>query len=303
MSANPRPLPPPLARGARVGVMALSGPPDPAALAAGLDWLRAAGFEVVPAPNLAVRSGYLAGSDRERIDGLERLLDVGVDALLAARGGYGATRLLPELPWERLAAWGGWVVGFSDLTALHAGLATRFPVATLHGPVGTTLASDAEGGDRLLAWLRGEAPASLFALAPEQVVRGGRARGVSAGGNLSMLVALLGTPYEPVFDGAVVFLEDVGEPLYRLDRLLTQLRLSSRLARAQAVVAGRFARCGRDEPAARERLQAMLAESVPGGAVLVEGLPFGHDGTNRPFPLGVEVEVDTAQGQITWDGA
>jgi muramoyltetrapeptide carboxypeptidase len=303
MSAVVRPLPAPLEPGARVGVMAPAGPCDPAAVRLGLEFLRAHGFEAVPAPNLASRTAYVAGSDEERLAGILALLDGGVEALVAARGGYGVMRLLSGMPWQRLAAWKGWVVGFSDMTALHAGLATRFPRATLHGPMVTSLGRDRAGGELLVSWLSGRAPRRLFEVSPARVARPGVARGVSVGGTLSVLAALVGTPFEPDYRGAILFLEDVNEPLYRLDRLLTQLRLSSRLAEVKAVVSGRLARCGRGEPGWRERWRRLLLEAVPPDAVVVEGLPFGHGGGNVPFPLGVEVEVNTVRGEISWGGA
>ena len=302
MAPRGKPLPDALSAGARVGVMAPAGPSDPRVVQAGLDFLREQGFEVVLAPNLDRRDSYLAGSDEQRLAGVTALLDAGVDALLAARGGYGMTRLLDRLPWGRLAEWQGWVVGFSDITALHAGLATRFPRATLHGPMAGTLRRDQKGARGLVSWLLGRAPRVLFTVPPEGVLRPGVARGVAVGGTLSLLAALVGTRFEPDYSNAVLFLEDVGEPLYRLDRLLTQLRLSSRLAGVRAVVVGRLARCGRGEPGWRERWRALLLGAVPPDAVVVEGLAFGHGGTNVPFPLGVEVEVNTGGREITWEG-
>jgi muramoyltetrapeptide carboxypeptidase len=283
--------------------MAPAGPCDPVALQAGIEVLRAAGFEPVTASNLTSRTSYLAGSDDERFAGILDLLDRGAEALLAARGGYGVMRLLPGMPWERLAAWQGWVVGFSDVTALHAGLATRFPRATLHGPNVASLARHRASAERLVAWLRGRAPRRLFALGRARILRSGVARGVSVGGTLSLLAALVGTPFEPDYRDTVLFLEEVGEPAYRLDRLLTQLRLSSRLAEVKAVVTGRLARCGRNEPGWHERWRELLLEAVGADTVVVEGLPFGHGGANAPFPLGVEVEVDTVRGEIAWGGA
>ncbi len=282
--------------------MAPAGPSDSVALQAGLEFLRGRGFEVVPAPNLTSRDAYLAGSDEQRLAGITSLLDARVDALVAARGGYGVIRLLDRLPWDRLAAWQGWVVGFSDITALHAGLATRFPRATLHGPMVGTLGRDRKGAELLVSWLSGRAPRLLFDVPPGRVVRPGVVRGVAVGGTLSLLAALVGTPFEPDYRNAVLFVEEVGEPLYRLDRLLTQLRLSSRLAEVRAVVAGRLARCGRGESGWRERWRALLLGAVPPDAAVIEGLPFGHGGANVPFPLGVEVEVNTAGREITWGG-
>ena len=137
---------------------------------------------------------------------------------------------------------------------------------------------------------------------PAQVVRGGKASGRSVGGTLSILAALTGTPYEPDYDGAVLFVEDVGEPLYRLDRLLTQLRLSSRLGKVRAVLSGRLEQCGTGERGWRARWRELLDEVAPSGAVVVEGLPFGHGAVNTPFSLGVEVVVDTARGELAVGG-
>jgi muramoyltetrapeptide carboxypeptidase len=284
-----------------VGVFALSGPVAGEALAAGVRHLETLGFRVLLAPNLRRREGYLAGADEERVAGLEWLLDQGAAVLLGARGGYGATRVLPVLPWDRLAAWGGWIVGFSDVTALHAAAASRFPRATLLGPMVTTLTHHAPSASMLVGWLYGQPPARLFDLAPGQVVRGGAVTGISLGGTLSILAALVGTPYEPDYAGGVLFLEDVGEPGYRLDRLLTQLRLSSRLAQVRAIVAGRLSRCGRGEPGWRERWRELLAEAAP-QAVIVEGVAFGHGRRHVTIPLGAEVTVDTSSGEIGWGG-
>ena len=289
--------------GARVGVFALSGPPDRAALAAGIRWLEAAGFEVRRAANLDDRDAYLAGADAARVAGLVGLLDDGVDVLLAARGGYGAMRALPLLPWQRLRAWGGWLIGFSDVTALHAAAAVHGLPASIHGPMGTTLARHEPSAARLLELLRGTAPRRLFRVPPSRVVRPGVARGVAVGGNLAVLTSLAGTPFAPDLGGAVLFLEEVGEPGYRIDRLLTQLRLSSRLDSVKALITGRLSRCGRGEPGWRERWRRLLDEAAPPGAVVVEGLPFGHGITNQPFPLGREVTVDTGRGEVSWEGA
>lgn len=302
MSQPARALPFPVPNGGRIGVFALSGPVSAERLASGVRRLESEGFEVELAPNLALHQRYLAGSDSERLAGLEWLLERGVDALLAARGGYGAMRVLPALPWERLSRWGGWIVGFSDVTVLHAAAAGRYPYATLLGPMVTTLARHEDSARRLVAWLRREVPARISAVTPRHVVRGGTARGVAIGGTLSLLASLVGTPYDYDYDGAVLFVEEVGESLYRLDRLLTHLRLSSRLARVQAIVSGRLVGCSRGEAGWREEWRRLLAEAAP-QAVVVEGLPFGHGSRNLSIPIGVEVAVDTAAGSITVGGA
>jgi muramoyltetrapeptide carboxypeptidase len=297
-----RPLPPPLRSGDTVGIVAIASGPTARALAGGVACLESAGFRVLVAAPKAAPGAYTAGSDEERAEAAHRLIRKGARALIAARGGYGAVRVLPLLDWERLGAWGGWIVGFSDLTALHGALGDRFPAASLHGPLAVTLVRHRKSAESTFDWLRGRPVPTLFTFRPSQVVRAGIARGVSVGGNLSVLASLVGTPWEPGYDGAVLFLEDVNEAAYSLDRLLTQLRLSSRLARVSAVVVGTMSRCGLGETGWRGRWRELLAESVPAAAPIVEGLPFGHGVANHPFPLGVEVEVDTARGTVSWGG-
>ncbi len=302
MIRSPRPLPPPLRPGDAVGVVAVASGPSAQALAGGVAFLKRAGFKVLLASPTARKGEYTAGSDAERAAGVHRVIDLGARALIAARGGYGVMRVLPLLDWGRLSEWGGWVVGFSDLTAMHAALPGRFPAASLHGPLAATLLRHEQSSLLLVDWLQGRPPETLFTFRPAQVVREGVARGLSVGGNLTLLASLVGTPWEPSYDGGVLFVEDVNEPGYSLDRLLTQLRLSSRLERVRAVLVGRMARCGLGEPGWRERWRRLLAEAAPAGAVVVEGLPFGHGPANLPFPLGVQVEVDTRRGTVSWGG-
>ena len=298
-----KPLPAPLREGDAVGVVALSGPVPPATVRLGFDALIRAGLRPVAAANLARRERYLAGSDAERAAGVEEVLDRGVAGILAARGGYGVMRVLDRLPWQRLAGWGGWLIGFSDLTALHAAASRRLPVATLHAPMLSGLAGGGRYGRALRRWILAAPPQEVLRFSPRRVVREGRARGVAAGGNLSVLSALIGTPYEPELDGAVLFLEDVNEPTYRLDRLLTHLALSSRLERVAAVVVGRMLGCGSGERGFARHWRDLLRDVAPRSAVIVEGASFGHGTVNDPFPLGAEVTVDTEAGTVTLGGS
>lgn len=286
-----------------MGVVALSGPVHEAALASGVAFLRDEGFVVVEAPNLRSRDRYLAGQDAARVAGLDAVLTDGVDAVWAARGGYGLTRILALLPWARLATWGGWVIGFSDVTALHAGMGRRTRVASLHAPMVQSLTRHRASIDATLAFLRGTPSEVLMRFRPSAVVRPGYGRGVAVGGNLTVLAALAGTSFEPDYAGTVLFLEDVAEPTYRLDRLLTQLRLSSKLGSVNAVVAGRLARCGRGEADWHARWRDLLSEVAPGATVVLDGLPFGHGRANLPIPLGAEVVVDSERGTVTLGGS
>jgi muramoyltetrapeptide carboxypeptidase len=151
----------------------------------------------------------------------------------------------------------------------------------------------------LLAGGPGGAP--LFRFSEASVVRHGDVEGVAMGGNLSMLCALQGTGFAPDLDGGILFLEDVGEPLYRLDRMLTHLVGSGTLRRVKALISGSLRGCRPATERAR-RWPELLAEAAPRGCPVVVGLPFGHDAKNLAFPLGATVRVSTAPGLVSWSG-
>lgn len=280
-------------------MVALSGPVDSVKLDRGLRALARWGHPIVEAANLrsADPAGYLAGDDDVRLDGLEAVLAAGARVLIAARGGYGATRLLDRLPWEKLIERRAVVVGFSDLTAVLNPLAERGCVQ-VHGPMVAAGLEEPDLGDRLRAVLEGRLVGRpLFELDGTHVVRPGRAVGRAVGGNLVVLSALLGTPYDVGLDGAVLFLEEVNEPLYRIDRLLTQLRQADKLSCVKCLIVGRLGKFGSSTEAARVR--DILVESMP-QAVFVDGVEFGHGPRNLAFPIGAEVTVDTEAGVIEW---
>ncbi len=289
----------PLAPDEPIGVVALSGPVRIDRLEAGLHALRNWGHEIVCAPNLSVNDGYLAGSDDERLSGLEGLLDRGVRMIIAVRGGYGVTRIVDRLPWSRFVEAGVRCVGFSDVTAYSNALA-QMGCAQVHGPMvaaGLAVPANAQRLYELLRWPGVGRP--IFSFSPASVVRHGVVRGPAFGFNLSMLTTMIGGGHETDLNGAILFLEEVGERLYRLDRMLTQLRRSGRLRGVKALMCGSLHRCG---PASgrRKMWQKMMSESVDEECVIVDGLPFGHGKVNMAFPIGVTVEVDTTAGMVTW---
>jgi len=247
-------------------------------------------YRVVARSGLLAREGYLAGSDGRRREELSAAMcDPSIRAIVAARGGYGTTRILASLPWEEFAASPKWMVGFSDVTALHA-RAWRMGVASVHGPNVTGLGRSTAPAERL-AWMDAiegrSAPAwgGLTSLA-----RGPAAEGPIIGGNLALLETLAAAGELVIPHGAVLAIEDVTERPYRIDRMLTALAAGGYLARASAVVCGGFDRC---EPAAdgvavedvlRDRLGTL-------GVPVVSGAPFGHGVDNRAFILGARVRV------------
>lgn len=289
-------------RGDAVGVVAPSGVVQESRLRAGIGVLETLGLRVVVGDSVLARRAYLAGSDAERRADLQRMLDdPGIHAVFCARGGFGSQRLVPSLDLSGVRRAPKPLIGYSDATALLAALAGA-GVVGIHGPM---VAADMARGltarslghlERLLCdpGYRWEAEAPV-------VVRPGRARGRLAGGCLSVLVTLLGTPWAPDLDGSVVFLEDVHEWPYRLDRLLTQLRQSGSLDRVAGVVLSTMEACRTlDGVCAVDVVRDAFADAPYPVAL---GLPAGHavadtDVENLALSFGVQVELDADAGRL-----
>ena len=287
-----------LERGEPLGVVAPSGSVDPLRLAEGLGVLRSWGHPVEVASNLRAKDHYLAGSDDDRLGGLLELLDKGVRTFIAARGGFGSTRLLDRLPWDRLIADEVRFVGFSDLTAVLNPLASS--VVQIHGPMVAAGLGRTPNAARLRDVLDGRLVGqTLFPIPADCVLRHGDAQGIALGGNLSLLSALMGTRWEPDFSDSVLFVEEVSEPPYRLDRLLTHLRGSASFRGVKALIGGSLRAC-RPRSECLSRWCELLLESVPETVPVIVGMPFGHGTRNLAFPLGASVEIDTRRGALSW---
>ncbi len=293
-------LPPPVRPGDRIGVAALSGPIDPERLARGMDALERLGFEPVPAANLGARAGLFAGSDEERLDAFHHLAaDPSIGAVVFARGGHGVTRLLPEIDWELLARHPRAYVGYSDLTPFLLAVVARLGLVAFHGPMA---AADLARGlsereeQSFLGALAGDRWPAVLPVATW--LRRGRAEGPLLGGCLSLLVSLLGTPWAPGADGAILFWEDIGEPLYRLDRMLTHLRLSGSLAGIGGMVVGH---CRPADEGSEDvpTWPAQLADALAGFAwPLATGVEAGHEAPNLTLPLGARARLDPEAGGL-----
>jgi serine-type D-Ala-D-Ala carboxypeptidase len=288
-------LPPSWLPEQKLRVVHVAGAVDAASFRNGLRRLEVAGASVEHDGSLGNGPGYLAADDEARTaDLLAALQDPGVGAILAARGGYGTMRVLEKLPAD-LQRNARWICGFSDITALHLWAATR-GMPSIHGPVVTSLALDPnpDAAAALLRFLQQPlAPRTWSGL---RCLHPGKARGRLLGGNLALVSALVGTPHCPDLRGAILFLEDVGEPLYRLDRMLTTLRMALGDARPSAVVFGQFTRCGNlSEWDFDEWLDAQTAAwKCP----VVAGFPAGHEHPNCPFVLGFPYELDAQAGVL-----
>ena len=281
-------IPPPLRAGDLVAVIAPSGPLPLDAFWRGLAWVRDR-YRVLASPRILSRAGYFAGDDARRHAELRRALrHPDVKAVLVARGGYGAMRVLEGAGLEALADAPRWIVGFSDVTALHL-MAARAGVASVHGPNVTGLGK-ASPADRS-AWLAAlERPAREDLWEGLVTVQKGTGRGVVCGGNVALVEAMVGAGRLKLPDGGVLMLEDVDERPYRLDRMLTSLRMGGHLSRLSAIVLGEFARCGAGPDGVT--VDAVLAERTSGlGIPVLSNGPFGHGEVNRAFTLGQEAAV------------
>lgn len=292
--------PPPVTAGARVGVAALSSHVDPVRLERGVAALAELGFEPVLARNLEADEGLFAGTDEERLAAFHELAaDPDLDAILFARGGHGALRVLPGIDWPLLARRPRAYVGYSDLTPFLLQVVERLGLVAFHGPmVAADLARglDADERDTLLAALAGGAELDL----PVEGLDAGEgvedAEGPLLGGCLSLLTATQGTRYAPDLDGSILFWEDVDEPLYRIDRMLTHLRLSGSLRAIRGAVIGRV-RGSDEEPGAASDVPRRMREHVHRVPILW-GLPAGHVAPNLTLPLGRRARIDAVAGRL-----
>lgn len=289
----------PLSPGDPVALICPSGPPSESGVEMAKARLEELGFEVHVGRHAHDRFGYFAGTDVSRAEDLTwALTDRSVRAVVCARGGYGAMRLLPLLPWERIArALPKPVVGFSDITALHVALA-RLGWPTFHGPMpaGEWNRWNASGLRRALMEA---APLGELAMPPEwdgpHTLVAGVADGTLVGGNLTLVAASLGTPWQIEAAGKILLLEDVGEEVYRLDRLLTHVRLAGVLWGAAGIVVGEWREIR--SPEGSLSLDEVVADGLGGlGIPLATHFPVGHGTYRATFPFGTRARLTAPEG-------
>lgn len=285
------------------GLIGLIAPAGPAMLDedAARQWLRARGHELRVFPGVGEREGYLAGDDQVRLKDLhDAFADPEIDGILCLRGGYGSPRLLDSIDFDLIRRHPKPFVGYSDITALHLAINRYAGLVTFHGPM---LNADLLGNKQqptessLFSLLSGHAQAGAVLHHPDgyrlAALVPGSASGRLLGGNLSMICATVGTPYEIDSAGAILFIEDVNEPLYRVDRLLTHLRLAGKLQALNGVLVGDFA--GVDDQA----LASLLKQTFePLGIPVLSGWRSGHCDPNLTLPLGARVRLDVDQRQL-----
>jgi muramoyltetrapeptide carboxypeptidase len=276
--------------------------------------LEALGLKVKFGRHLRDKHGYLAGEDKARADDINKFFaDTSIAAVLPIRGGWGSARVLPYLDFDTIKRNPKVLMGFSDITALHNSIQAKTGLVTFHGP---------NGGGRWDAWSVDYVKRVLFdgeavtmtnpkALSDRnsltqvdnrtRTITPGTARGRIMGGNLTVLTAILGSPYVPDYTGAILFLEDVQENLYRIDRMLTSLKLAGILDKAKGVVFGNCSQCGPgNDNYAALTMEEILADHVKTlGVPAWQGAMIGHDQPQWTIPFGLEVEIDAVAATVT----
>ena len=304
-----------LAPGQTIGLLAPSSPAhEDEQIHMALEMLESLGFRVKTGAHLYRRYGYLAGNDTERAADLNDLFaDDHVDAIMAFRGGYGASRLLPALDYAMIRRNPKILLGYSDITALLNGIYTQTGLVTFHGPIADGNFTDYTLAEFKKVLMHSTAPLSIGAPPPVEPREGrvdrknrlvriapGKVRGPLIGGNLTLMAHLTGTPYAPDFTGKILFLEDVNEAIYALDRYLTQLWLAGSLQKVAGIVLGKFTDCKPtySSGSSLSLEQALADRCLPLGIPVLRGLMIGHIDEQTIVPVGCEAELDVEAGTL-----
>jgi muramoyltetrapeptide carboxypeptidase len=292
-------LPSRLMPGDRIGIAAPASHFGRKALQEGVEIIETSGYQVDLGPQLFARHGYLAGRDEVRAADLHRLFrDPQIKAIFCARGGYGTMRLLPYLDWALIRDHPKIFLGFSDITVLLNLFCQRSGMITYHGPLVTELGQISEESRSALFHALSTSEDLILRPISGAVLQSGRAEGGLAGGNLTLLCSLLGTPYEPRIEGHLLFIEDRGEVLYRIDRMLWQLKLAGWFQRIRGLILGHFTDCGE-----MEAIHELVADLTRGSGIpVMAGFGIGHEDPNQTLPIGNRAALDTARGELWIQG-
>ena len=285
--------PPLLAPGARVALVAPAGPVSKDAThRTAVQQARSFGWEPVIGENVTARTRYLAGTDEQRLNDLNAALrDDTIDGIWCLRGGYGVMRILDGLDVDAMRSRPRALIGFSDITALHAALGRHSQVIGYHGPHAAAPLTSFSRDSLTRAVILGTDSCGVAPAA--RTIRSGRAEGRLVGGNLSLLASLCGSRYTPEYDGGILVLEDVDEATYRIDRMLRQLALNGALSRLAGIAYGQFTEEGGRASAtspSREQLLRETADMI--GVPALAGIPVGHIDDQWTIPLGAMAELD-----------
>ena len=282
--------PPRLEKGHVIGVIAPAGPVNRSELQPPIHLLESLGYRIILAPHLYQREGYLAGRDDSRLEDLHSMFqNEDVKAIFCARGGYGTLRLLDKINYDLISRAPKVIVGYSDITALLLAIYKKTGLVTFHGPVVIELQKKENQNLGLLFDLFSNQGSLKLELTKGEALIPGKAKGILLGGNLSLITHLIGTPFMPSFKETILFLEERGEALYRIDRMLTHLRLSGLFDRVEGLIIGRFIECG-DISDINHLIMDIVSDI---GMPVFSGLPVGHGAQNVTLPLGLQATLDS----------
>jgi muramoyltetrapeptide carboxypeptidase len=298
----PKPMrkPPRLRRGDRAGLISPASPSDPGEIERAMRNIESLGLVPVVGEFARAQTGYLAGSDSERAADFNRMArDPSIRAIFSVRGGYGTMRILSALDYDALANDAKVIMGYSDLTAILNAVAVRSSLITFHGPVAAHGSSwDDESRRFLERTLFSDAPIGRLHAAGARTIVPGRARGRLAGGNLSLIASLTGSPYNVPARDALLFFEETEEAPYRIDRMLTQLTLAGTLQAARGILVGQCTQCEGEgpTPSASSVIDERLRQI---GRPSASGVPVGHIPTQWVLPIGIDAELDADSATLT----
>ncbi len=299
-----------LKKGDLIGIVTPASPvADASRIDKGVHYLERLGYHVTIGANVGKTNGYLAGTDEERLADLHTMIaDRRVKAIIAVRGGYGTPRLLSKLNYRLISQHPKILVGFSDITALQLAIWCKCRLITFHGPMaGVEMANTIDPFTEELFWRTVTSTKKIGSI-PFPVdfqpssLHAGKATGRLLGGNLSLLVSLLGTQYFPNPKDAVIFMEEIGEEPYRIDRMMTQLRNAGILSKCGAILTGQFTDClPNDQAKPSLTVEELLNETALQIAKpFLSNLPFGHILQKLTLPVGLNVQVDADARTVTF---
>lgn len=301
-----------LREGATISLIAPGSPIVPEKVEKSLANLKALGFQVKEGQYWKEKHGFLAGTDEQRLADLHRAFeDPETEAVWCARGGYGCSRLLHQIDFQLIKKNPKPLIGYSDITALHIAIHQKTGLVSFHGPVAASDYPENTLAHLKAVLMQASIPYTLRFPAPEEqlpgneyspfVIRSGKAQGPLTGGNLSLLSAMAGTPWAPKFKGKLVFMEDIGEQPYRIDRMLTQLLDATDLQEAAGIALGVFSDCqpkGESPTFSLADTLRLRLQNLP--MPIAYGFPFGHVAHQATFPMGIRAEMDTEAGTLTF---
>ncbi len=291
-------IPPPLRPGDAIGITCPAGYVSPERVACAVEVLTRWGFRVVLGETIGTGDYYFSGHDAERLADLQAMLDDGsIKAILMGRGGYGCSRIIDDIDFSAFQKAPKWVCGFSDITVLHSHIRQHFGIATLHAPMCGAFTPESEGSHYIQSLQQALTGQPLeYAFPPSTYNRHGATGGIVTGGNLAILAHLTGSPSQADTAGKILFIEDIGEHLYNVDRLLLNLKRSGQLSGLKGLLVGQFTDMEDTERPFGQTLEEIIWDKVSEYDYPVAfNFPCGHSQENVTLPLGMPMRLEVGE--------